>query len=334
MSLAAKIADIYERLNRLEDRIRSGIGLVAASVAISSSGGDVVGPAVATDNAIARFDTTTGKLIQNSAVVVEDDGRLSNVTDPTGAQDAATKDYVDSAVVGAGGGNVTDTGAIGTEPGGAIAGDLFFPDNGLLVERFSGAAWKGWGPIFPLTDPTLQAFAWVNQGDADVDTTHGGIILKRPLSGGGGESLRIQKKAAPATPYTITALVIPLFGNTTNQGAGLCFRESGSGKVLGFCLHTRAINALNIFGWTDPVTYGGTNPLNASPAFLGSAVWLRIADDGVNRIYSYSNDGVNFCDLYTEARATFLTADEVGFFINPSNRGSECRLSLLSWEEA
>ena len=34
--------------------------------------GDVVGPASATDNAIARFDTTTGKLIQNSAATVED----------------------------------------------------------------------------------------------------------------------------------------------------------------------------------------------------------------------------------------------------------------------
>ncbi len=36
--------------------------------------GDVVGPASATDNAIARFDGTTGKLIQNSAVTIADDG--------------------------------------------------------------------------------------------------------------------------------------------------------------------------------------------------------------------------------------------------------------------
>lgn len=32
----------------------------------------VVGPASATDNAVARFDTTTGKLIQNSAVLIAD----------------------------------------------------------------------------------------------------------------------------------------------------------------------------------------------------------------------------------------------------------------------
>jgi hypothetical protein len=34
--------------------------------------GDVVGPASATDNAVARFDSTTGKLIQNSALISAD----------------------------------------------------------------------------------------------------------------------------------------------------------------------------------------------------------------------------------------------------------------------
>jgi hypothetical protein len=41
--------------------------------------GDVVGPASSTDNALSRFDGTTGKLIQNSTVVLDDNGNLSNV---------------------------------------------------------------------------------------------------------------------------------------------------------------------------------------------------------------------------------------------------------------
>jgi hypothetical protein len=39
---------------------------------IASGSGDVVGPSSATDNAIARFDLTTGKLIQNSVVTIAD----------------------------------------------------------------------------------------------------------------------------------------------------------------------------------------------------------------------------------------------------------------------
>ena len=45
-----------------------------------SLGGDVVGPASATDNAVARFDSTTGKLIQNSVVIVSDAGAVTGVT--------------------------------------------------------------------------------------------------------------------------------------------------------------------------------------------------------------------------------------------------------------
>ena len=39
--------------------------------------GDVVGPASSTDNAVARFDTTTGKLIQNSGVTIDDSNNLT-----------------------------------------------------------------------------------------------------------------------------------------------------------------------------------------------------------------------------------------------------------------
>lgn len=40
----------------------------------------VVGPASATDNALARFDSTTGKLVQNSVVTVSDAGAVAGVT--------------------------------------------------------------------------------------------------------------------------------------------------------------------------------------------------------------------------------------------------------------
>lgn len=51
---------------------------------IPSTGfGDVVGPASSTDNALARFDTTTGKLIQNSVGILDDTGNLSGLLSST-----------------------------------------------------------------------------------------------------------------------------------------------------------------------------------------------------------------------------------------------------------
>jgi hypothetical protein len=56
-------------------------GTTANWVGISAAAtGDVVGPASATDNAIARFNTTTGKLIQNSLGIISDTGVLTGLT--------------------------------------------------------------------------------------------------------------------------------------------------------------------------------------------------------------------------------------------------------------
>jgi hypothetical protein len=43
--------------------------------------GDVTGPASSTDNAITRFDGTTGKVVQNSTITLSDAGALQNVNE-------------------------------------------------------------------------------------------------------------------------------------------------------------------------------------------------------------------------------------------------------------
>jgi hypothetical protein len=65
--------------------------------------GDVVGPASATDNAISRFDGTTGKLIQNSLVTVSDTGAISAPVDAS----------ISGLTVGKGGGAVSTNTAVG-----------------------------------------------------------------------------------------------------------------------------------------------------------------------------------------------------------------------------
>lgn len=48
-------------------------------MSVPSGAGDVVGPASATDNAIVRFDGTTGKAIQNSGVIIDDSNNVSGM---------------------------------------------------------------------------------------------------------------------------------------------------------------------------------------------------------------------------------------------------------------
>lgn len=55
--------------------------------------GDVVGPSSATDNAIARFDLTTGKLIQNSNLTLPDDAATTEVGYLNIPQNSQSADY-------------------------------------------------------------------------------------------------------------------------------------------------------------------------------------------------------------------------------------------------
>src|SRR6266446_5233542 len=58
--------------------------------------------------------------------------------------------------------------------------------------------------LYPaFTAPVDGDYAWINQGGASVTVNaNGSICLYAPAT---GDSLRVRKKAAPATPYTMTA---------------------------------------------------------------------------------------------------------------------------------
>ena len=82
--------DIIERNN--------GSAWESYSPAGGGGSGDVSGPGASADNAIARWSGTGGDTLLNSTPTVEDAGTLSNLTDPTALQDAATKNYVDTQI--------------------------------------------------------------------------------------------------------------------------------------------------------------------------------------------------------------------------------------------
>lgn len=57
-----------------EKKVYIGDGSTSGGIPVGN--GDVVGPSSSTDNAIARYDGTTGKIIQSSSVYIDDDGKV------------------------------------------------------------------------------------------------------------------------------------------------------------------------------------------------------------------------------------------------------------------
>jgi hypothetical protein len=214
-----------------------------------------------------------------------------------------------------------------------LPGNLYFIEDEWVLERSDGTVWTPYGPIYEFTPPVNGDYTWTNQGTSSVTATNGGIYLLGQTSA--VVNVRIRKKTAPATPYTITAGFL-CTGVTASvaQGAGIGFRESGSGKLATLDIAVGSgYPALLVTKWTSPTAVSG---FYLTPAeYLGSFFnWFRIADNGVNRICSISADGHNFIQVHSVVRTDFLTADEVFFHVRDATGVYTPSMTLLSWKEA
>jgi hypothetical protein len=226
----------------------------------------------------------------------------------------------------AGGGNTIFSSAYASPPATPASGDLWLPTNGHSILRWSGSAWQPWGTLAKLNPLAVADFAWINQGGATATDSAGGIYMVAPA---GTDNIHLLKKAAPATPYTITVCLIPdgMVLCNYNQ-VGVAFRESSSGKLVVLGIAEGEAHAIIHQTYSTPTTFNSTvKAAVANPALQ----WLRIADNGTNRIYSYSPDGLNWAVFNTESRATYITANEVGIYISSNNATYGPQATFTSW---
>lgn len=186
------------------------------------------------------------------------------------------------------------------------------------------------------TPPVDADFSWVNQGVATI-TQLGKTLHLSAATAGASDNFRMRVKNAPSTPYVITIAWLPIFKPDNYPGGGLFFRESSSGKIHLWALYHESIQTGGIQAivgrYNDFTTYAGTNDFTGPgmALYVSNPIWMRIADDGTDRIFSFSRDGVNFVTVATVGNTTFLTADQVGFYVNAHTR--DAAMTLLSWKE-
>ncbi len=216
------------------------------------------------------------------------------------------------------------------------AGRVGFPSNGFFIYRDSGSALVPWGPVFPFTAPVSGDFAWINQGDASIDTTYGGISLVAP--GNASINGRIRKKSKTGS-YTITIAFQSclLF---SPQRAGFCWRQSSDGKLIYFCIEVNNGSGngpyrLAVHKFSSATAFSATyTTTDGGPTISTCPTFLQVQDNGSSRICRVSSDGQTWTQVHTVGRTDFLTADEVGFFVDPAaTTESASSLTLLHWLE-
>ena len=97
-SLTQKLTPAGTDLVLIQDQAASGALKYATvtAVAAAAGAGDFVGPGSATDNAVLRFDGTTGKLGQNSGVLIDDASNIVPATNDVGALGTTSLKWADA----------------------------------------------------------------------------------------------------------------------------------------------------------------------------------------------------------------------------------------------
>lgn len=278
--------------------------------------GDVVGPASATDNAIVRFDSTTGKLVQNSSITMSDTGAL---TFPDNVRQTFNPG-ADAAGL--------NVGSHAGDPGTPSNGDLWYDSTANeLTARINGAnVALGSGGGAPTT---AEYVTTASDGTLSAEVSIPGLAGSADKAGAGGAGTSEEwdtsttglswSPSSPATADSDTTLLSHLYlraTDTTARYGTTAWSPAGAFDIrLGACQlamenTTAGTNALGLIVLdattpgngvlleleVDPnartcnvvaYTYASGTPTQRGSSWSVDSttpVWLRITRDGSNNV--------------------------------------------------
>lgn len=205
---------------------------------------------------------------------------------------------------------------------GNTSGDAYLVDADGLVYVWNGLAWPANGAGLRVAGggapaglvPKAADFTTIGTFATLADRTGRLALAIAPIAG----NLRCLTKALPsAPPYTIDlACSASLPQPNTNEAAclGLLLLDA-SNKLRFFYLgqFNKGSSSFwcSVDGWTSPTafsTQATTYVVNHNPA----QYYLRITDDGTTRRFWFSNNGLDFVQLWSENTNTFVTPTKIG----------------------
>lgn len=222
-----------------------------------------------------------------------------------------------------------DFGTYASRPAPSAAGKIYYCTDIDKVYRDSGAAWQlvsdGVGPI--IGEPPTTGWSTNTLGGSTVVADKGGYLF---TSSGAGASatLRCQLRAF-ASGQTATFRIQPNLPMLNS--AAVFITVSDGTKFVTFFWQVSG-SAVQSYGCSKFNTETSWNSdylavQGGSWAQLMSAQWMRVRDDGTNRNFELSVNGLDWTLFHQHSRTDFLTATQVGWGVNDSvNRAFTARL--------
>jgi hypothetical protein len=268
--------------------------------------GNVIGPASSTDNAVVRFDGVTGKIIQNSVVIMDDVGNV----DSQGTSVGATKSFLNQ-------NNDNTAGSAAKSSllvGGTSAGDAY--------NEWSIGASRAYS--FGVDNDDSQTFKLTTDAAANVDPSTGTSLMDITSAG------QISFPAATLTQYGV--MLVGASGLLTSVGpvssTGAVLVSNGVGSPPGFTTATypltTTINEILYSSAANTVTGLATaNQAVLTTGATGIPVQTALAVDG--QLIIGSTAGV-------PAAATITSGAGITV-VNGSNSITISATGAFSWNE-
>jgi hypothetical protein len=199
----------------------------------------------------------------------------------------------------------------------------------------SSCAPSGGGGSFiqPLTAPVSASFAQLNfnQGGATTTQTNNSspvtsITVSQLDSSGNQETAALIKSPIAAT-FTITiGTSMSLF---SSQGLGGLFLYDGSSNNLFWGIQNQATFRAPVFSnLSGSFSTDAIGPTDAIPG--GPLAWFRIQETVSARNYSYSSDGINFTQVFTESNTAHFTTAKYGWGVQERGGATALPTSLIT----
>ena len=215
-------------------------------------------------------------------------------------------------------------------------GDFFVPsDSFYTMVAFDGVSWKFLINGKAMTPPNFSDNVWTLESP-DTNFTYASTY-KAPIlySSAPAYSIHSFYRPIPATPYNMTIACVPHLTVTNYMTTGLCWRSStGQYCLFGHGINNGSSQWWRYYNWNSYTSYSG-DISNGNPPpswYHGSVVWMRIRDDGTNRLAQFSGNGINWTTLGSTGRTTFLTPTYFGVHLSDNGVAANMGNTILHLE--
>lgn len=228
-------------------------------------------------------------------------------------------------------------GTYNARPAAGINGRIYYTTDSLYTFRDNGTSWEAFYQNRPVViPPTVASLTWLNQGGATATQTNGAIDLQVPTST--GDNIRGLIKNY-TTPFTLEVGIIPRLATVNFTSCGMIAKNSASNPLItnslimddstlgrGVMVSAFKLNSVTSFN-------SNYNSENCGP--LSAPIYLKMTDDGTNRICEYSNsNGVFYRTVSTHSRTDFTTCNQMGVYANTTTTSATAGLILFHWKES